>query len=171
MVQLSNWKYDQSITENYILALEYKDSLEKISKILIKEYKELREFSKTPFDCETALNIDKVEKYEAVKHNRNTEASVDMAFAVKNNKEIKFVLCELKLNSRNVNNIKHFNIFNKYIHSKNYFSCKHSIYKHIYVILNDKVGLERARNLLARRNKNIPIKTCNIDSLHKEFFV
>lgn len=132
MVSQNRLMYCSTTTIQHYLSVAHKNCIERIAFIIVSEG------GKNPgFNNEEALNLDKVETFLAQQQKgRNRNATVDMAFGVKDGGKKEFVLCEYKLRKKG-KGLQDYNISNKIKYSKDLLGGTPPIYKCCLIVPPD----------------------------------
>ena len=164
---MSNFKYDRQLTESHnTINQTTKACLRKINDKLKEDgYK-----GKSAFR-EDIVVIDTDKLKEILK---KEEKSADMAFGVRDNNDIRFVICEIKLNVKSIDKVKdnYSNLVEKFVHTKDILGTTSQICKIFYILFKNKNNfIKQADNLLRRLNKNKKeYGAITVKKLHKKFF-
>ena len=168
MVTQSKWLYCCDTTKEHSVSKRYPNCLEKIDEITKGEsIKKL----KTRFSEEIALNLDKVES-DRTRGKGNSNSTMDIAFGIKKEgKSKQFILCEYRLNYKNVNNIKKSDLDSKISHSKNLLGAEIPIQTSYLFVFSSKIQ-KTALNKLRRfsSNKSTLYVAIDVPKLYSSYF-
>lgn len=149
----NKWKYCKIATNQHPLCVSDKSCIELINAVCIAEGAK-----KTQFATEVCLNLDKLEGKFAQKDKRNARKTMDISFGVSSGNEQRTVLCEFRLNYKNVNNLKKSELDSKILNSKSIVGHSPLIYTPYIFVFNSKVknqALRTLRRLYSNRNNTI----------------
>lgn len=165
MAEQSEWQYCTEITKNHVVPKVHRDCLERLDFVCKNDGAK-----KTPFEDEICVNIDKVEESLAKKDRRDKRKIMDLSFGLVAKKESRFVLVELRLRYKNVNNLSKTELDSKILTSKSILGQSPNLLNHYYFVFNSKLKHQAHRNL--RRlfaNKKI-VSGIDLTDLKNEFF-
>ncbi|EZH75887.1 hypothetical protein ATO12_03595 [Aquimarina atlantica] len=165
MAPQNKWKYCENTTKRHPLCLKFLDCIESIDSICISDGAK-----KSPFSEEICLNLDKVESNLARKEKRNARKTMDFSFGSKSGNEKRTVLCELRLNYKNVNNIKKSELDSKVSNSKGLLGHSPTIYSPNLFIFSSKLknqAINRLRRLYSNKSN---VAVMDLSDFKKFFF-
>lgn len=105
------------------------------------------------FSDEECLNMDSIEKKIAQKEKRNARKTMDISFGVVDGKNKRFVLCEYRLNYKNLKNLDKKELNDKLSNTKNLLGFEPPIHNHYYFVFTHKIK-QQAINVLRRLYQN-----------------
>jgi hypothetical protein len=164
-------KYCSITTQSHPVSLLYTDCIEGLNTLLVTEghNNSTPEFN----NGQIVLNLDRVEDYLAILHERDKNKSMDFTFGIANeDKSIQLmVLVEARLNYLNPNNVKREHLEEKVRGSSSALTSVIPIYaNYIFLFRVDKK--EEARSRFFRMNPRIPNEyfVMDIEELKSTFF-
>ena len=165
MALQNKWKYCADTTNQHPISKKFKDCVEKLDTLCKEEGAK-----KTPFSKEQCLNIDRVENILAQNEKRNARKTMDISFGLKSGNEKRVILCELRLNYKNVNNLKKSELDSKISNSRNILGHSTVIFNPSLFIFTSQIK-NQAYRLLRRlySNKNT-VKAIDLNDLKKYYF-
>lgn len=166
MEKQKKMKYCSLTTTEHPIAKSYSCCIESIDSIS-KE----AGASRSPFNNEKVINLDKVEHRIAKEDKTLKRKTIDAVFGVSNNKENpKMVLCEYKLKVNNPRSIKEKDLNGKIDGSKEIIRASLQFYNPYLFIFSDSFKPE-AYNKIRRLYKNSNIcLALTLDELKEKFF-
>lgn len=161
----NKWKYCEETLESHYISRNYSECIEPLRNLCIAEGAK-----KSPFSEEKCINIDKVESLLAQKEKRNAQKTMDLSFGLNNGQEKKILLCELRLNYKNVNNLRKSELDSKINYSKKLLGHQPPIFKPYFFIFKSTLK-NQAYRVLRRLyfNKKI-VEALDLKDLKNEFF-
>lgn len=151
MVEQNKWNYCAKTTREHHVAIQHPNCIEEIDSLSKRDGAK-----KTPFQDEICINLDNVEICLAKKDKRNNRKTMDFSFGIKVINQSKFVLVELRLNYKNINNLSKTELDSKIYNSKIILGQNPNLLNHYYFVFKSNLKNQAHRNL--RRiylNKNI----------------
>ena len=160
------WKYCPVTTKNHHISQKHTSCMTMINELCVKEGA-----NKTPFNDECCFNIDRVEEIIAHKEKRVKHSTIDFFIGVKFDNNFGVLLCELKLNVKNVKNFSREDIDNKIKYSINIIGHEPKIIKPYLFIFQSNIRNE-ATNRLRRLFTNKPnfIQVNDLSQFKENYF-
>ncbi len=165
MAQQNNWTYCEETLERHPLSRSFPECIEPLNGICLTEGAR-----KSPFNEEKCLNIDKVESLLAQREKRDLRKTMDLSIGLKLGQEIKIMLCELRFNYKNVNNLKKSDLDSKMQNSQTLLGHQPPIHKPYLFVFNSSVK-NQAYSVLRRlySNKSI-VEAIDLMDLKSKYF-
>ncbi len=165
MEHQNNWKYCTETTNHHQMVKKYKNCVENIKDLTIVEGGK-----NPPFNDEKCLNLDKVEGILAQKEKREARKTMDMSFGIVLGNQRQFLLCEYRLNYKNVKNLKRSEMDSKISNSRILLGHEPAIHKCYLFIFNSKIK-HQAYSILRRlfSNRSI-VKAMDVNELKEIYF-
>lgn len=166
MAQTTSWKYCETTTTSHPQLVQHIDCLVSLNDLCKKEGAQ-----NAPFDSELCWSLDKVEEKIAKSIGRQRNATMDLSIAVKSGRNLRAVLCELRLNYKNPLNITKAELMAKKDGSKAIMKHEPQFLEVFYCIFptNKK---EQATSRIRREfaNKANVVRVLDLKEFHAEFF-
>ncbi len=165
MVQLNNLKYCSETTNQHRISIKFEKFLEEINHVCIAEGAK-----RPPFSDELCINLDKIEGSLAQRDKRNARKTMDISFGIASGKQKRILLCELRFNYRNVNNLKKADLDSKIINSRNLLGHDPVIYQPYIFIFKTRLK-NQAYSVLRRLYSNKKtITAMDLNELRNKYF-
>lgn len=166
MAQPNNqWQYCEQTTKNHQINKKVGVALKSIDFVCKRDGAK-----KTPFSEQECIDLDEVETFLASNEKRQKIKTMDVSFGISKGKRGQMVLCELRLNFKNVNNIGRKDLDEKMNNSKRILGHDPSIFSKSFFVFSSKLK-QQATNRLRRlyANKSI-IEVTDLEGLKAQFF-
>lgn len=166
MVQQIKWKYCSKTTKQHPICLKSSTFIEEIDSVCKNDGAK-----KTPFSNEICLNLDKLENELAKLQKRNSSKTMDFYFCITRGKSLGVVLCELRLNYKNPNNLSKSELDKKISDSIRIIGHTPSILKPYIFVFNSKIknqALSKIRRLYANKKFATAL---DLNDLYRYYFI
>ena len=165
MVEKNNWKYCKETTIQHPIALKFENCVEDIGTVSIAEGAK-----KSPFSHEVCINLDKVERLLAKKQKREAQRTMDISFGIKYGNQKRILLCEYRLNYKNVNNLKKSELDLKISNSKSLVGQDPLVHNYYLFIFNSNLKNQAYHVLRRLYANNNTIEVMDLIDLKNHFF-
>lgn len=165
MAKLNNWTYCLQTTRNHQVARQHQNCIEKIDTLCKRDGAR-----KTPFCDEVCINLDGVEKELAKEDKRNNRKTMDFSIGLKQGKQIRLVLIELRLRYKNINNLSKSELDSKIKNSKAILGQSPNLLNHYYFIFAPNLKNQAHRNLRRLYSNKSIVSGVDLSDLKEIYF-
>lgn len=165
MAKQTNWEYCKDTTTHHQIAKKYKKCIVDLDTFCKEEGAK-----KTPFSNEKCINLDMVENIIAQHDKRNSRKTMDAFFGIKLNHQKKVILCEFRLNYKNVNNLSKSELDAKLSNSINIVGQTPMIDKTYLFVFNSNIKNQAYRRLRALYSNKKSMKAIDLNELKSLYF-
>lgn len=165
MAQQNKWKYCEKTTNQHSIYIKGNSYIEPIHDVIAEEGQK-----RNPFTDEVCINLDKYEGYLAQKEKRGKRKTMDISFGVKLGRDKRTVLCELRLNYKNVNNLRKKELDSKIDNTKNIVGHNPVIYTPFIFVFSKKIKNQAFRTLRRLYSNRTNMLALDIDDLKNKYF-
>jgi len=167
MAEQNNWTYCVLTTKAHCISKCHPDCIEKIDTVCKNDGAK-----HTPFENEICLNLDKVEINQAKFEKRDRRKTMDFSLGLKHSdyNQNRFLLVELRLRYKNVNNLSQNELKLKIDNSRNILGNNPVIINHYYFVFPSQLKHQAHRNLRRLFSNKSFVSGVDLDDIKRIYF-
>lgn len=165
MAKQINWEYCKDITTQHYIAANFNKCI-----VNFDAFCKAEGAKKTPFSNEECVNLDKVESIMAKSEKRNLRKTMDAFFGIKLGHQKKIILCEFRLNYKNVNNLSKSELDAKLSNSINIIGHNPMINNCYLFVFNSNLKNQAYRRLRALYSNKKTMQAIDLVDLKNLYF-
>ena len=165
MVKQINWEYCKDTTAQHHITIKFKKCI-----VNFDAFCKAEGAKKTPFSNEDCVNLDMVENIIAQSEKRNSRKTMDAFFGIKLEHQRKVVLCEFRLNYKNVNNLSKSELDGKLSNSINLIGHNPMINNSYLFVFNSNLKNQAYRRLRALYSNKKKMQAVDLVDLKNLYF-